>query len=78
MGPTQGVWVKAVQERVATTSAILANMKEVKLLGLSGRKASEIQALRSDELEISKKFRKAIVWMNVNCKLILSNEVATT
>lgn len=69
MGPAQGVWVKSVQDRVAKTSAILANMKEVKLLGLSGRWASEIQASRDYELYLSKRFRKAIVWMNVNSNL---------
>jgi ATP-binding cassette subfamily C (CFTR/MRP) protein 1 len=57
IGPAQVAWNKGVQERVSLTSSILGNMKEVKLLGLSGRWSEDIQALRVRELELSKKSR---------------------
>jgi ATP-binding cassette subfamily C (CFTR/MRP) protein 1 len=68
MGPNQKIWNEAVQKRIAVTSAVLSNMKEVKLLGLSGRWRDSIQDLREYELNLSKRFRKLIVYMNVNCK----------
>ncbi len=50
-------WNKGIQERVSLTSSILGNMREVKLLGLTDRWATDIQESRVQELELSKKAR---------------------
>ena len=42
---------------MSLTSSILGNMKEVKLLGLTDRWATDIQDYRVKELELSKKAR---------------------
>lgn len=42
---------------MSLTSSILGNMKEVKLLGLTDRWATDIQDSRVKELELSKKAR---------------------
>jgi len=65
MGPAMKVWGDAIQKRVSTTSAIIASIKEVKLLGLVFSWSRDIQALRVVELDLSKKFRMFIVYMNV-------------
>ena len=44
-------------------------MKGVKLMGLTQLLSDRIQSLRLSELELSKVFRKLIVWMNLNCQL---------
>ncbi|KAH8594448.1 putative ABC multidrug transporter [Bisporella sp. PMI_857] len=65
MGPAQGVWMDAVQNRVSMTSSIIGSMKEVKLLGLANTWLRGIQNMRVHELNLSKKFRMLIVYMNV-------------
>jgi len=40
-------------------------MKEVKLLGMASSWLSDIQALRTHELKMSKKLRMLIVYMNI-------------
>ena len=67
MSPHRAIWNKAVQRRVAITSAALDSMKGVKMMGLTALLSSQIQALRVYELDLSKVFRKLIAWMNVNC-----------
>lgn len=57
VGTSFATWNKGVQERVSLTSAVLGNMKEVKLLGLTNRWAVDIQAHRVRELDLSKKAR---------------------
>ena len=56
-GKAFALWNQAVQERVSFTSAVLGNMKEVKLLGLTNRWATDIRGYRVAELERSKDAR---------------------
>ncbi|KAI1387325.1 uncharacterized protein F4822DRAFT_430081 [Hypoxylon trugodes] len=55
-------WIERVQERLKVTSSFLGNMKAVKMLGISSIMSSTIQKLRKDEINISKNFRKLLVW----------------
>jgi hypothetical protein len=68
MGRGRKDWNQAVQKRVSITSSVLGFMKEVKTLGLCGSWIAQIQSLREEELNLSKKFRMMIVWMNLICK----------
>lgn len=72
MGPRQGVWNKAVQARVTSTSSILKEMKSIKLSGLASHVAVRIQSQRVAELELSKKFRILVVIINIIGKLAYS------
>ncbi|CZT49492.1 related to multidrug resistance-associated protein [Rhynchosporium secalis] len=54
----QKVWLEAIQSRVNFTSEVLGSMKSVKMLGLSEKLGSTLQAMRYGELELSKKFRR--------------------
>lgn len=58
----QALWLEAIEKRIAATSAMLGAMKGVKLGGLTPILLTNIQKLRVDELNISKGFRKLLVW----------------
>lgn len=52
------MWLEAIQNRVNFTSEVLGSMKSVKMLGLTEKLGSIMQAKRVTELELSKKFRR--------------------
>ncbi|PVH72311.1 P-loop containing nucleoside triphosphate hydrolase protein [Cadophora sp. DSE1049] len=54
----QKVWLEAIQQRVNFTSETLGSMKSVKMLGLTDKLGSIMQAMRERELRLSKKFRR--------------------
>jgi len=54
----QKAWLEAVQRRINYTSETLGAMRNVKLLGLNTQMSSNIEQLRSNELIISKRYRK--------------------
>ncbi|KAI1762970.1 ABC transporter [Hypoxylon sp. FL1150] len=54
--------VERVQERLRVTSSFLSNMKAVKMLGISPVMSSVLQKLRVDEINVSKAYRKLLVW----------------
>ncbi|KAL2812693.1 P-loop containing nucleoside triphosphate hydrolase protein [Aspergillus granulosus] len=58
----QAKWLEAIERRISSTTAMLASIKGVKLLGLKPSLMSSIQSLRLEELSISKGFRKLLVW----------------
>ncbi|KAL2157845.1 hypothetical protein VTH06DRAFT_4897 [Thermothelomyces fergusii] len=58
----QAMWLEAIEKRISATSAMLSSMKGVKMCGLKDTLLSSLQKLRVDELRISKKFRKLIIW----------------
>ena len=58
-------WNESIQARVGTISKALAGIKEVKMLGMTDLFLENLQSLRVEELEKSKKFRFWIVVMNV-------------
>ncbi|RAL02582.1 P-loop containing nucleoside triphosphate hydrolase protein [Aspergillus ibericus CBS 121593] len=61
----QRAWVRAVQERISFTSAILKGMRQVKMFGIEPTVESKINRLREAELESSKPYWSLIVWVNV-------------
>lgn len=65
MGPAMMAWMKGIQTRVSTTSCIISSMKDVKMMGTSSTWLETIQSLRVHELDLSKKFRMLIVYMNL-------------
>ncbi|KAF1951521.1 hypothetical protein CC80DRAFT_553172 [Byssothecium circinans] len=58
----QALWLQAIERRIAATSAMLSSMKGVKMGGITDVLREDLQQLRVDELNISKKFRKLLIW----------------
>ncbi|KAF1838182.1 canalicular multispecific organic anion transporter 1 [Decorospora gaudefroyi] len=58
----QALWLEDIERRIAATSAMLSSMKGVKMGGLTEVLRDDLQQLRIDELNISKKFRKLLIW----------------
>jgi hypothetical protein len=65
----QAMWLEAIERRISATSAMLSSMKGIKMCGLKDTLMLSLQKLRVDELRISKKFRKLIIWNMVFGKL---------
>ncbi|KAK0391974.1 hypothetical protein NLU13_1472 [Sarocladium strictum] len=61
IGPARMMWNEGVQQRVSTTSLMLAQIKGIKMTGLVDYFATLVQKLRIAELDMSKKFRMFIV-----------------
>lgn len=70
MGPARGQWNRGVQKRVSTTSSMLAQIKGLKMIGLTDYISKVVQGLRVAELELSKKFRIFIVRILLICTCI--------
>lgn len=58
----QAMWLEAIEKRISATSAMLSSMKGVKMSGLSDTLLASVQKLRVDEMRISKRFRKLLIW----------------
>lgn len=58
----QALWLEGIERRIAATSAMLSSMKGVKMGGLTEVLREDLHKLRIDELNISKKFRKLLIW----------------
>lgn len=58
----QAMWLEAIERRITATTAMLSAMKGVKMSGLTNILFATIQDLRREELNISKKFRKLLIW----------------
>ncbi|KUJ06202.1 P-loop containing nucleoside triphosphate hydrolase protein [Mollisia scopiformis] len=58
----QAMWLEAIEKRISATTAMLSAMKGVKMCGLTDVLSKNIHDLRIDELRISKKFRKLLIW----------------
>jgi len=56
-GPRQKTWMSKIQKRVGLTSNVIANMKHLKISGLTAPVEEAIQGLRMDELKTGSKFR---------------------
>lgn len=54
----QKAWLESTQRRINFTSEILGSMKNVKMLGLTSQISNNIQQLREDEIDISKRYRR--------------------
>ncbi|WEW56917.1 hypothetical protein PRK78_002374 [Emydomyces testavorans] len=58
----QALWLEAIERRISATSAMLNSMKGVKMCGLKQTLLTNLHNLRIEELSISKKFRKLLIW----------------
>ncbi|CAN9446968.1 unnamed protein product [Alternaria alternata] len=58
----QALWLEGIERRIAATNSMLNSMKGVKMGGLTEVLRDDLQKLRVDELNISKKFRKLLIW----------------
>ena len=58
----QAMWLQAIERRIAATTEMLGSMKGVKMCGLTDVLSETLHGLRLDELRISKKFRKLLIW----------------
>ncbi|KPM36182.1 Multidrug resistance-associated protein 1 [Neonectria ditissima] len=58
----QAMWLEAIEKRIAVTSQMLGAMKGVKMCGLTDVLGTRIQAMRTEELHISGKFRRLLIW----------------
>ena len=71
MSPAQKQWIGAKQERLCVTSALVDDIKTVKMQGLSHTVASVVGNLRTTEIRISEFYRKLLVIMILLCKTTL-------
>ncbi|ETN41096.1 uncharacterized protein HMPREF1541_03031 [Cyphellophora europaea CBS 101466] len=60
MGQRQKLWLESIERRIKATSDMLSSMKEVRMGGLQARMEDEIEKLRKEEIEISRKFKNAL------------------
>ena len=58
----QAMWLEAIEKRIAVTSQMLGSMKGVKMCGLTDVLGTRIQDMRAEELHISGKFRRLLIW----------------
>lgn len=66
----QALWLEGIERRIAATTAMLNSMRGVKMTGLTDVLREDLQRLRVEELHISKKFRKLLIWTMGICKLL--------
>ncbi|KAF9889189.1 hypothetical protein FE257_007502 [Aspergillus nanangensis] len=60
--PRQSMWLEAIERRTLSTTSMLASIKEIKMLGLGTFFMTLVHKMRTDELDISKRFRTLLVW----------------
>ncbi|KAI9709499.1 MAG: hypothetical protein M1820_003259 [Bogoriella megaspora] len=58
----QAMWLEAIERRINATTAMLGAMKSVKMCGLTETLSSNLHNLRLEEIRISKKFRRLLIW----------------
>jgi hypothetical protein len=58
----QAMWLEAIERRISATTSMLGSMKGIKMLGLQSSLLRLVHGLRMEELDISRKFRKLLVW----------------
>ena len=58
----QALWLEAIERRISATTAMLGAMKGVKMCGLTDNLRTNLQKARTDELQISKRFRRLLIW----------------
>ncbi|PHH63516.1 hypothetical protein CDD81_5797 [Ophiocordyceps australis] len=65
IGARQKVWIDAVQKRITVTASMLAEMRSVKMMGLSTLLTNIVQDQRVQETDRMAASRWSIVWQNV-------------
>ncbi|GAB1216265.1 hypothetical protein ATERTT37_005475 [Aspergillus terreus] len=68
----QREWGAAIQKRVTLTSAVLRNMKSVKMMGLQETIARTVQGARVYELDLSKRYRRFFAYMAIISQIFAS------
>jgi ATP-binding cassette subfamily C (CFTR/MRP) protein 1 len=68
----QALWLEGIERRIAATNSMLNSMKGVKMGGLTEVLRDDLQRLRVEELNISKKFRKLLIWTMGFCESCFS------
>jgi ATP-binding cassette, subfamily C (CFTR/MRP), member 1 len=58
----QAMWLEAIERRINATTSMLGAMKSVKMCGLTEVLSSNLQNLRLEEIRISRKFRRLLIW----------------
>ncbi|KAJ4299242.1 hypothetical protein N0V90_004486 [Kalmusia sp. IMI 367209] len=58
----QALWLEGIERRIAATTAMLNSIRGVKMTGLTEVLREDLQRLRVEELNISRKFRKLLIW----------------
>jgi ATP-binding cassette subfamily C (CFTR/MRP) protein 1 len=58
----QTLWLEAIERRISSTTAMLGSMKGIKMTGLKEILVKSIHGLRLEELTISKRFRRILIW----------------
>lgn len=64
---SQAMWLEAIERRISSTTSMLGAMKGIKMCGLKQTLLTSLHSLRIDELNISKKFRKLLIWNMAFC-----------
>jgi hypothetical protein len=65
IGEKQIRWSKATQQRISKTTAILSEIKSVKLMGLGERVSGLLQEERVKETQCMEKKNWMMVWVNI-------------
>ncbi|KAL8873712.1 MAG: hypothetical protein Q9174_000859 [Haloplaca sp. 1 TL-2023] len=58
----QTLWLEAIQRRISATATMLGSMKRVKMCGLTDTLFANVHELRVQELKISDRFRKLLIY----------------
>ncbi|KAK2755917.1 hypothetical protein FQN54_005713 [Arachnomyces sp. PD_36] len=61
MGPSQKAWMARVQKRVGLTGSVIANMKNLKITGMTDTMGSFVQTQRVEELQAGSRFRRFFI-----------------
>ncbi|KAI9932592.1 hypothetical protein ASPWEDRAFT_101029 [Aspergillus wentii DTO 134E9] len=56
-GKTQAAWMDKIQHRVSITTAVIANIKALKISGIAPGLAHMVQWIREDEIQVGNRFR---------------------
>lgn len=72
MAVARALWNGQIESRVAATSNVLAQIKDIKLMGLAGTVTKYLQEKREAEMVSSREDRKARLWLFAFCKPLVS------
>ncbi|CAJ0544905.1 Ff.00g084500.m01.CDS01 [Fusarium sp. VM40] len=72
LGQNQKRWNESIQVRLGATSEVLAQMREIKFMGLTNFFTEYIQNLRAKELQASQKMRRLLVGIVVISRITMT------
>jgi hypothetical protein len=71
----QALWLEAIERRISSTATMLGSIKGVRMTGLKDKLFQSIQNLRVEELGISKRLRRILIWNMGFGRCLLGNKV---